>query len=158
MLTAQRKESAVGSEALSYQSHWYWSVPSARAALLADHKQTIEAVLEAASAIADAHGPFTEPQLLRRVLTEQLQTHELLEPLLAMLTTATEAVGETVQGAPIPAPPYLSVTSRGPVCRGTLSDGRRVVIELVTFAVERQPRRYVYWDSDPESCLSVEFR
>ncbi|WP_436901260.1 hypothetical protein [Halovenus halobia] len=133
-------------------------MPSARATLLADHQQTIEAVVDAARAIANAHGPFTEPHFLRRVVTEQLQSHELLEPLLAMLTTAAEAVGETVQGAPLPAPPYLSVTSRGPVCRGTLSDGRRVVIELVTFAVERQPRRYVFCDPDPVTCLSVEFR
>ncbi len=131
---------------------------AARAALIADHQGTIEAVLDAANDIANANGPFTEPKLLRRVLTEQLQAHELLEPLLAMLSTAAEAVGQGIEGAPIPAPPYLSVTSRGPVCRGTLSDGCRLVIELLVFAVESQPRQYVFTDADPATCLHVEFR
>ena len=75
-----------------------------------------------------------------------------------MLTTAADAVGETVEGSPVPAPPYLSVTSRGPVCRGTLSDGRRLVIELAVFEIERQPRRYVFSDPAPATCLSVEFQ
>ena len=128
-----------------------------REALLADHSQTIEIVIDAARAVA-ADGPYTEPGRLRNSLSAELQVRGAGESLLAMLGTAADAAGEQIQGAPIPAPPYLSVTSRGPVCRGTLTEGRRLVIELRVFAVEGQPRRYVFADPTPAECLGVSIR
>lgn len=127
------------------------------AALLADHSQTIEAVIDAAETVA-TDGPYTEPARLRDSLTAELQARGLQEPILGLLGTAADAAGAQIQGAPIPAPPYLSVTSRGPVCRGTLADGQRLVVELVAFAVERQPRRYVFADPAPVECLTVSLR
>lgn len=129
----------------------------ASAAILSDHGRTIEAVIDVAEAVCGAE-PSTDPARLRRAVAEQLQARELPERVLAMLGTAADAAGVQIQGAPIPAPPYLTVTSRGPVCRGTLAGGGRLVVELVAFGVEQRPRRYVFTDSTPADCLSVTVR
>jgi hypothetical protein len=57
----------------------------------------------------------------------------------------------------VPEPPYLAVTSRGPVLRATLPEGRLVVVVGV-FTVERHgQRRYVRAGETPETVLRVEF-
>ncbi|WP_336344475.1 hypothetical protein [Halalkalicoccus ordinarius] len=55
------------------------------------------------------------------------------------------------------APPYVTVTSRGPVLRATLSSGR-LVVRIVLFDVERDPVRYVRRGGRPEDVLRVERR
>ncbi|WP_147439898.1 hypothetical protein [Haloarcula sp. Atlit-7R] len=131
-----------------------------RTRLLESHRETLQSVIDAGHSVATAwptddvqeSGAVTEP--LERLLREQGLTADLL----GMLQTGTAAINDTVQGRPIPAPPYLVITSRGPLCRGTLSDGRRLVVVLELFAVRRSPTRYRFRDPTPEELLSVSIR
>jgi len=131
-----------------------------RTRLLESHRETLQSVIDAGRSVATAwptddvreSGAVTEP--LEHLLRERGLAADLLE----ILRTGTAAIDENVQGRPIPAPPYLAVTSRGPICRGTLSDGRRLVVRLDLFAVRRTPTRYRFRDPTPEELLSVFIR
>lgn len=52
----------------------------------------------------------------------------------------------------------LEEAIRGPLCRGTLADGRRLVLTFVLFVVDRRPSRYRFLDPRPEECLDVGLR
>ncbi|MDT3433336.1 hypothetical protein [Haloarcula sp. 1CSR25-25] len=131
-----------------------------RTRLRETHRETLQSVIDAGRSVATAwptdvvqeSGAVTEP------LEHLLRERGLAEDLIEMLQTGTAAMDETVQGRPIPAPPYLVITSRGPVCRGTVSDGRRLVVVLELFAVRRAPTRYQFRDPTPEDLLSVSVR
>lgn len=71
-----------------------------------------------------------------------LDDGDILTALPAVLETGATALESTLLADPVPAPPYVIVTSRGPVLRGTLPD-RRLVITVAVFAVEPgDPVRY----------------
>lgn len=125
--------------------------------ILETHGDLIGAVIDSAAELAGVidSWPVSDPETIRVPLEQSLRADGLLDPLLGMLETGAGALGETIQGQPVAAPPYLVVTSRGPMCRGTLSNGRRLVIELRLFAVEG-PRTYRFRAPDPESCLRVQ--
>jgi hypothetical protein len=131
-----------------------------RTRLLEAHRETLQSVIDAGRSVATAwptdgvqeSGTVTEP------LEHLLRERGLAADLLGMLQIGTAAMNDTVQGRPIPAPPYLVITSRGPICRGTLSDGRRLVVVLELFAVRRSPTRYRFRDPTPEELLSVSIR
>jgi hypothetical protein len=131
-----------------------------REAIGDSHQETLAAAVDAGRTVARAWPDETVSDAdavadpLERVLWER----ELPADLLAMLGTGAAAVDASIRGSPVPAPPYLAVTSRGPVCRATLSDGRRLVVESVLFDVERRPPRYRFADPDPEECLRVRLR
>lgn len=78
--------------------------------------------------------------------------------MLDLLAAGTEPLRGGLASTPVAAPPYLVVTGRGPVCRGTLDSGARLVVEVVLFGVERRPPRYRYRDPSPEECLVVSLR
>lgn len=58
----------------------------------------------------------------------------VLESLPGVLAGAVAAAGGELQATPVAAPPYVVVTSRGPILRATL-DGGRLVIRLAVFEV-----------------------
>jgi len=125
--------------------------------VLAEHRATIEAVVDAGATVAEAidRWPVTDGETIRLPLERLLRERGLLTPLLCTLDTGADAVGTEIQGQPVAAPPYLAVTSRGPICRATLAEGRRLVIEVSLFAVTTRPRRYQFREPDPETCLQV---
>lgn len=128
--------------------------------ILDEHRETVAAVVDAGTAVAAAvdSWPVTDGTRLRRPLDGVLGERGLLAPLLAVLATGADALDTEIRGNPVTAPPYLVVTSRGPLCRGTLADGRRLVVELSLFAVETRPRRYRFRDPTVEDCLQVTLR
>jgi len=131
-----------------------------RTRLLEAHPEALQSVIDAGRSVATAwpadavqeSGAVTEP------LEYLLRERGLAEDLLGMLLTGTEAMNETMQGRPVPTPPYLVITSRGPICRGTLSDGRRLVVLLELFTVRRSPTRYRFRDPTPDELLTVSLR
>lgn len=131
-----------------------------RRRLLAAHRDTLAAVCEAGADVADPwpESGTDDPAAVAAPLRELLAERSLTGPLVAVLETAVEASGRGLEASPVPAPPYLVVTSRGPVCRGTLADGSRLVLLIEVFGVERRPRRYRFLDPSPESCLTVDLR
>jgi hypothetical protein len=78
---------------------------------------------------------------------------------------AAAAAGGQLQAEPVAAPPYVAVTSVGPVLRATLPGGRLVVTVRV-FAVERGSEgtdgaagvRYTRGPEMAAEGLAVEFR
>lgn len=128
--------------------------------LLDTHRETVVAVVAAGRTVADAwpDESVSDPDAITTPLERILQEQQLTGPLLSLLDTGATAAGGSVQGDPVPAPPYVAFTSRGPICRATLSDGSRLVIELELFAVDRAPRQYRFLDPDPDACLGVHIR
>lgn len=129
-----------------------------RRRLLADHQDTLAGVVDAADAVAADHdGPAADAEGVTGPLSAALERRSLLEPLLAVLATAADAVGTDLPHEPAAAPPYLTVTSRGPVLRATTDAGRLVVVGGV-FAVERSGEsvRYVRTGDRPAEVLTVE--
>lgn len=128
-----------------------------RSRLLAAHADTIRDVVDAGTAVATAieEWPVMDGTVIRVPLDNLLQERGLLAPLLATLETTAATLGEEIRGAPVAAPPYYVVTSCGPLCRGTLADGRRLMIEFEIFEVETRPRRYRFCDPSPKECLQI---
>lgn len=88
-------------------------------------------------------------------LRAELRTRGLLARFPVVLAGAAAAAGYELPADPVPAPPYVVVTSRGPVLRATVADGR-LVVRFDVFAVRRADGvRYVRADGDP---LAVAFR
>ncbi len=131
-----------------------------RRCLLDTHGETIEAVIDTGRTVARAlpEEDVSESTAVSRPLNALLAKRELPEELLAMLHTGAAAIDESVAGTPVPAPPYLVVTSVGPVCRATLSDGRRLVVSFRLFDIDRRPVWYRFADPDVETCLDVRIR
>lgn len=144
-------------EPFEYGEHNFTVVDRLRRRLLAAHAETISDVVDTGAAVATAieEWPVTDGDTIRVPLDRLLRDRGLQTPLLATLDTGADAVGEAIRGAPVTAPPYLVVTSRGPLCRATLADGRRLVIEFELFEVDTQPRRYRFREPGHEECLQV---
>lgn len=128
--------------------------------LVSAHRDTITACIDAGRTVTDTWPTARVPDsdLIVPPLTDELGSVSLREPLLGLLYTAVDTTGYDLRGDPVPAPPYLVVTSRGPVCRGTLEDGRRLVVLLELFEVHRRPRGYSFLDPEPANCPAVRLR
>jgi hypothetical protein len=128
-----------------------------RRQILAAHTDTIRDVIDAGTAVTTAieEWPATDGTAIRVPLDRLLQERELRTPLLAILEATAATLDEELRGAPVAAPPYYVVTSCGPLCRGTLADGRRLVIKFGLFEVERRPRRYRFCEPSPKECLQI---
>lgn len=126
--------------------------------LLASHGETLATTIERADAVAASwNGPATRREQVVEPLRAVLERAGLLERYPPMLVDAVEVLGETLPAEPVAAPPYVTVTSRGPVLRATLSK-RRLVVRIAVFAVERDPVRYVRGGTTPEEVLEIERR
>jgi hypothetical protein len=134
---------------------------AAKRRVLSDHRDTVQAVIEAADAVAD---DWTARFVVDRTdvvepMEAELRARETNAELLTVLTESVESAGYALRGTPVPAPPYLAVTGQGPVLRGTVENGR-LVLEFQVFGIERTDDgpRYVRTSTTPESVLSVELR
>lgn len=131
-----------------------------RRRLLDAHPETLAATADAARAVAstwDADavgdaGRITGP------LESMLRERGLDIALLDLLGTGADALDASIRGDPVPALPYLAITSRGAVLRATLGDGGRLVLTLAVFEIERHPTRYRFRDPDPADALLVGLR
>lgn len=142
---------------------------AARERLLAGHADTIDATLAAADAVAadwprldDGRAATADSDALVGDLRAELDARGLLQTYPETLTAAVDAAGYALPATPVPAPPYVVVTSTGPVLRGTVEDGR-FVVAIDCFEVVRQPAglsasvAYARADSSSDAALSVAF-
>lgn len=120
----------------------------------ADTLATVRECAEATAATWDGERTADRAAVVRP-FEAALERSGALDRLPAVLSTAVAATGRELQADPVPAPPYVAITSVGPVLRATLPDGR-LVVTLRTFAVEREPQpRYAL---APELSVTAEFR
>ncbi|WP_265111434.1 hypothetical protein [Halosolutus halophilus] len=80
----------------------------------------------------------TDPDRVGDSLSSALESSGLLERLPHVLADAIDETGHELQARPVPKPPYVVVTSRGPVLRATIEPGR-LVIRFDVFEVVRDP-------------------
>ncbi|SDJ25518.1 hypothetical protein SAMN05216226_101346 [Halovenus aranensis] len=128
--------------------------------VLAEHRDTVADVCSVGRTVSASWSTETvpDPERVTTPLASQLTARGLDTALLDALATAVAATDATAAGTPVPAPPYFVVTSRGPLCRATLDDDRRLVVRLRLFTVERRPRAYRFRDPRPETCLKTVIR
>jgi hypothetical protein len=117
-----------------------------RTQLREERGDLVAAVLDCADAVvAGWDGTATaEATRVTEPLGATLERAGVLETLPAVLAECVAAAGGRLRAEPVAAPPYVVVTSVGPVLRATL-DEERLVVTLRAFRVERDERgpRYV---------------
>jgi hypothetical protein len=118
----------------------------ARAHLLAEHRDLFAGVVTAAGGL---DGPD------RDALRERLATAGLLDRAVDALEETVRALDRQLPHDPVPAPPYVVVTSAGLVLRATLEDARLVV---TVAAFQRRGGEWVPAGATPEAALAVELR
>jgi len=147
-----------------------------RERILTGHRGTLAATLDAADAVATS-GALSDGRALRRRLRARLDDRGLLAAYPVVLRTAVDAAGLALAADPVAAPPYVVVTSRGPVLRGSTGDGRLVVAVRAFDVRSSDPdpdpdpdsdsdpdsdqhtgRRYVRTSSSSDAALVVTFR
>ncbi|RBI62520.1 hypothetical protein DMJ13_11730 [halophilic archaeon] len=133
---------------------------AAREHVLSEGRETVAAVLRCADEATAAWDgdAATDRAAVVDPLSRRLTDAGLLARCSDLLSEAVAATGLSLAASPVPAPPYVVVTSRGPVLRGT-TDAGRLVVEIRAFAVERDGEvRYVRGPADPETAVSVAVR
>ncbi|WP_436923079.1 hypothetical protein [Halosimplex amylolyticum] len=103
-----------------------------------------------------ADGELTDGRALGAALERELADGGVLDRLPGVLETAVDAASVELVAEPVAAPPYVTVTGRGPVLRGPTEDGRLVVV-IGAFRVERDPCRYVRTPAPGRTVVQVEF-
>ncbi len=106
----------------------------------AEHTPIVEGINHCADQVAAPWDTArtTNPERLTDSLQSALEATGLLDQLPLVLADAVAATGYELQAQPVPAPPYVVVTSRGPVLRATIDPGR-LVIRFDCFEVVRDP-------------------
>ncbi|PSQ45789.1 hypothetical protein BRD17_00805 [Halobacteriales archaeon SW_7_68_16] len=109
----------------------------ARTRLVSRWSDLIDGIDAAADAVVDDWSEPTEdgrgrpatddPTAIVEPLERRLDDAGVTDDLPAALADAVDAAGYGLSATPVPAPPYVTVTSRGPVLRATLEDDRLVV-------------------------------
>jgi hypothetical protein len=134
-----------------------------RAHLLDERRDLCSTVADCADAVA-AGWPdegTTGRDAVVGPLRATLERAGVLGQFPVVLRECVAAAGSRLRAEPVPAPPYVVVTSVGPVLRATLDDGRLVVTFRV-FAVERggggSPARYVRSGRSAEEVVAVAVR
>lgn len=133
---------------------------AARTYVLDQHAPLVAGVAECADRVAAGRvDPPNERAAVVEPLSSLLSATGCLDRLPDCLAGAVEAAGYDLRAAPVAAPPYVAVTSVGPVCRATVADGR-LVVSFELFAVGRTGDRRTYRrrDCEPPDSVVVELR
>lgn len=109
---------------------------AAREYVRSEHADVLDAVGACADAVAARwNGDRTaDAAAVAGPLQSCLAESGALDALPGVLVGAVDAAGGELQASPVAAPPYVAVTSRGPVLRATL-DGGRLVVTVAAFRV-----------------------
>lgn len=132
----------------------------ARTRVLDEHADLVATVADCADRVAAAwDGPPTDRAAVVDPLAATLADAGARDRLPALLADAVDAAGYELRATPVAAPPYVAVTSVGPVCRATVDDGR-LVVSFELFAVDRGGERPTYRrrDGTPAESLVVALR
>lgn len=118
-------------------------VRDARRRIQTDHASVVDGIDTCADAVAEPWDTSrtTDSRAVADGLRRGLAETGVLEALPGVLADAVDATGYDLRATPVPAPPYVVVTSRGPVLRATIDPGR-LVIRFDAFEVLR--------DTDPD--------
>ena len=115
-------------------------VRAARRRIQSEHVSVVEGIDACADAIADPWDTSrtTDREAVTDGLHRTLAEAGILEVLPDVLADGVEATGYELRAPPVPGPPYVVLTSRGPVLRATIDPGR-LVIRFDAFEIVRDP-------------------
>ncbi|MFB6072626.1 MAG: hypothetical protein ABEJ88_06635 [Halobacterium sp.] len=101
---------------------------AARERIEGEHGDVVAAVDACADAVAESWDgdAADDAAAVADPLEACLAERGVLDALPGVLADAVAAAGGELQASPVAAPPYVVVTSRGPVLRATTDDGRLV--------------------------------
>lgn len=118
-------------------------VREARRRIQTDHAAVVEGIEYCADRVAEPWDTSrtTDRDAVAEGLRSALESTGLLERLPLVLADVVDATGHELPARPVAGPPYVVVTSRGPVLRATIDPGR-LVIRFDVFEVVR--------DADPD--------
>ena len=99
-----------------------------RERLLTEHRPALERVFACADFVATQWDgdSVTDSAAVVAPFRRALQAADGLEPLAFALADSVAVAGYALSARPVPAPPYVVVTSRGVLLRATLPEGRLV--------------------------------
>ncbi|WP_331236454.1 hypothetical protein [Natronorarus salvus] len=128
-----------------------------RTKLLSEHDDLLRTTAECADRVAAMwDGAYVEDRIeVVPPLSTRLSETGVTDRLPVVLSDAVSVLDESLPAPPVPAPPYVTVTSVGPVLRATLS-GSRLVLTIRVFTVDGG--RYRRAEEPIEETLRVEFR
>jgi hypothetical protein len=131
-----------------------------RASLHREHADLLATAEQCADAVAGAWDgeTTTDRSAVVPPLETTLRESGVHARLPTVLAGAVSAVGEQLQAEPVAGPPYVVVTSVGPMLRATLPE-RRVVVTIRLFTIRRDgdAPRYARRADDAEP-VEVAFR
>ncbi|MFA9415564.1 hypothetical protein [Natrinema sp. HArc-T2] len=115
-------------------------VRDVRRRIRTDHASIVDGIDACADAVAAPWDTArtTDSETVADGLRRTLSDAGIDETLPSVLVDAVEATGCELRATPVPAPPYVVVTSRGPMLRATIDPGR-LVIRFDAFEVVRDP-------------------
>jgi len=115
-------------------------VRDVRRRIRTDHPSIVDGIDACADAVAARWDTArtTDSEAVADGLHRALAEAGVLEALSRVLADAVDATGYELRATPVPAPPYVVVTSRGPMLRATIDPGR-LVIRFDVFEVVRDP-------------------
>ncbi|WP_266080173.1 hypothetical protein [Haladaptatus caseinilyticus] len=137
--------------------------------ILGEHEETITAVIRCADRVAESWNDeatvgettfqaTTDREEVVEPLSRELHESGLLPVFSTILAEAVSAAGFSMQATPVPAPPYVALTSRGPILRATVSAGR-LVVSFHVFDVRRTTRTcYIQGTRDPRDVIMIELK
>lgn len=123
------------------------------------HRDVLAGVVAAAGAVVDGWDGETTSNRAAVVgpLRAALADAGLLERFTDVLADCVRAIDREPPAEIVASPPYIVITSVGPVLRATLPDGR-LVATLRAFVVDREAGvRYRRGPTDPEAVPEVTF-
>lgn len=115
-------------------------VRAARRRIETEHTDVIASIDRCADAVEASWDDdrVSDREAVVEPFTTVLESTSVLRSLAEVLIDAVEATGYDLPAAPVAGPPYVVVTSRGPVLRATIDPGR-LVVRFDAFAVDRGP-------------------
>ncbi|MDJ1433469.1 hypothetical protein [Halostagnicola sp. A-GB9-2] len=116
-----------------------YPVRATRRCIQRDHETVIDGIDYCADLVANTWDgtQTTERRRVIEPLQSALESAGILETLPVVLSDAVESAGYDLESTPVPAPPYVVLTSRGPICRATIEPGR-VLIRFDVFDIVRK--------------------
>ena len=123
-------------------------VRDARRRIQTEHAELVGTIDACADAVAAGWNGArtTDSEAISDGLATTLEDSGVLETLPSVLADVVDATGYELRAQPVAAPPYVVVTSRGPMLRATIDPGRLVVrfdgFAVVTQSDSAEPATY----------------